>query len=96
MSHVLIRVVRLEGIHDGPGEVPDAERDAYLLAYDPDAHEGRGAATWTYEPEKARRFPTVMAAMECWSQQSTVRPLRPDGRPNKPLTAFSVEPVVVP
>lgn len=30
------------------------------------------------------------AAMECWKTQSTVQPLRDDGQPNRPLTAYNV------
>jgi hypothetical protein len=40
-------------------------------------------------------FEDHAAAMEVWTRQSRVRPLRPDGKPNRPLTAYtiSIEPL---
>lgn len=64
----------------------------YLQSSNPDANWGRGDETWTDELSEAKRFATFMDAMDCWKAQSTVRPIRPDGRPNRPLTAYSVEP----
>jgi hypothetical protein len=64
----------------------------YLQWSDPDARGGKGAERWTDDVAKAKKFGSFLEAMECWKAQSTVRPLRPDGRPNRPLTAFSVTP----
>ena len=64
----------------------------YLQDYNPEAHNGRGDATFTPDVAKAMKFDSFYAAMECWSRQSKTLPLRPDGKPNKPLTAFSVSP----
>lgn len=68
---------------------------SYLQSYDPDANGGRGDAVWTNDPANARRFDSPVDAWECWRQTSTVQPLRADGKPNRPLTAFTVtiEPV---
>jgi hypothetical protein len=60
----------------------------YIVAFDPDAAEGRGHAEHTYDKGKAKRFPTQEAAVEFWKQTSRVRPWRPDGKANRPLTAF--------
>jgi hypothetical protein len=64
----------------------------YLQSSDPDAHLGQGDETWTDELSEAKRFATFMDAMDCWKAQSTLRPFRSDGRPNRPLTAYSVQP----
>jgi len=64
----------------------------YLEWSDPDANNGMGAERWTSDPAKAKRFLTFEAALACWKAQSTVRPWRDDGRPNRPLTAYSVTP----
>jgi hypothetical protein len=64
----------------------------YLQSSDPDADSGFGAEVWTDDPAKALRFATFASAMACWQAQSNVRPFRPDGRPNRPLTAYSVLP----
>ena len=62
----------------------------YLQWSDPDAKGGRGDERWTGDIKKAKHFATFAEAMDCWTAQSTKRPYRPDGRPNKPLTAFSI------
>jgi len=64
-----------------------------LESYDPDAYDGRGDAAFTGDPAKAKRFPDSRAAMTEWTRQSVVRPLREDGKPNRPLTAFTVSPM---
>ena len=62
----------------------------YLEWSDPDANRGFGGERWTDDLAKAKKFKSFSEAMECWKAQSTVHPLRIDGRPNRPLTAFSV------
>lgn len=64
----------------------------YLEWSDPDANNGMGAERWTPELSKAKRFASFMDAMNCWKAQSTIRPYRDDGRPNLPMTAYSIEP----
>lgn len=63
----------------------------FLKTFDPDALEGRGLAAFTAKPEEALRYESVARALEAWNTQSTVKPFRPDGKPNKPLTAYTVE-----
>lgn len=63
----------------------------YLQSYDPEAHDGRGTATWTADRAKAHVYPDFAAAFEAWRQVPKARPTRPDGKPNRPLTSFSVE-----
>jgi hypothetical protein len=71
------------------GEGPIGE---YLEQYDVEAHDGRGFASFTDDPAKAMRFTDISEAVTAWRTQSKVRPLREDGKPNRPLTAFSMEP----
>lgn len=68
---------------------------AYLESFNPEAYDGRGVAEWTTDAARAARFPTREAAVRAWHGVPNCRPVRPDGRPNKPLTAYSlaVEPV---
>lgn len=52
-------------------------------------------AAWTSELAKAMRFTSPVEAMETWKIERTVDPpgvgrLVPDGKPNRPLTAFNV------
>jgi hypothetical protein len=67
----------------------------YLEWSNPDARHGRGDERWTAHLAKAKRFATFREAMECWKAQSTIRPFRPDGAPNRPMTAYSVSPVKI-
>jgi len=62
----------------------------YLKSYDPNAHGGRGTAEWTVDIAKAMVFPNPTALLRFWKQISKVQPIRPDGKPNRPLTAFSI------
>lgn len=67
----------------------------YLKSYDIEAHNGRGSAELTEHIKDALRFPDTKAALDAWKTQSKTMPLREDGKPNRPLTAFTVELVSV-
>ena len=43
---------------------------------------------FTKAPNKAKRFADIAEALEFYRTQSARRPLRDDGRPNRPLAAF--------
>ncbi len=64
----------------------------YLEDFDVDAFGGLGQADLTKNLDDALRFESSLAVFEAWTRQSTVMPLRADGKPNKPLTAFTIEP----
>jgi hypothetical protein len=64
--------------------------DQYLVSFDFDAMRGTGYGIFTDKPEHAMRFKTLRDAMEFWRTQSTIKPLRPDGMPNRPLTASTI------
>jgi hypothetical protein len=66
------------------------EEDAYVISCDVDARGGRGMFILGPHAD-AMRFPDVRAALTYWKRQSTVQPLRADGQPNRPLTAFTVD-----
>jgi hypothetical protein len=75
------------------GTATDLWADGYYLrSYEVD-HQPTGGPwiVFTTDVGEALRFPDAAAAMECWRQQSVAMPLRPDGRPNRPLTAYSIE-----
>lgn len=73
----------------------------YLVDYDPtwlDIGEyGLLIKTLKTSPDiaDAKRFDDAGAAFECWRMVSPNNPMRPDGKPNRPLTAFTVELVTV-
>lgn len=63
----------------------------YVVEIDVDANDGRGCTVGTLDIAKARRFPGLLEALDYIRRPSTVRPLRPDGAPNRPGTVFSYE-----
>lgn len=62
----------------------------WVRSCDVDADGGRGRLEITSDPALALRFPDFVAAWDYWRRQSTVEPLRFDGKPNRPLTALSI------
>jgi hypothetical protein len=67
---------------------PDAAEGQYVKRYDPTAYFGRGDLVTTPDKDDARRFPDVAAATEFWRQSAGTRP---DGKPNRPLTAWTID-----
>jgi hypothetical protein len=72
--------------------IADRVTTTYLLGFWPDRFGGRGEVTLTDDLDAARKFASFQDVMECWKTQSKVVPLRDDGKPNRPLTAFTVQP----
>lgn len=70
----------------------------YLKSFDPDGDPERGLSVWTPDIQQAQRFKTAGEAFRFWKQVRKSEPVRPDGKPNRPLTAFNVmfEPLSVP
>jgi hypothetical protein len=62
---------------------------AWLISYDPAGCDGCGDAAWSHDPAEAARF-----TAEEWTALHTAapvnRPVRPDGKPNRPITMFSL------
>jgi hypothetical protein len=63
--------------------------DKYLEDFDADAYDGRGYVQFTADKSRAKRFSDTAAALQFLRTQSTTHPLRPDGKPNRPLTAHT-------
>ena len=80
---------------------PKIEPPEWVTSFDPDG----GDQTLPYptghvesheDPKRAMRFASYADAMECWKQRSARTPWRPDGKPNRPMAAFTVEIVRLP
>jgi hypothetical protein len=87
--------LRIVGLVDGS---PSPFDGLYLVEYDPDrpgvSPDGRPMLAHivaTAERPQAREFPNALEAMKCWRTVSRTWPMRSDGQPNRPLTAFTVE-----
>lgn len=84
----MITVIKIVGnAHGGP----TGYGGTYVKGMDFEAFEGRGHLVVTHDRGKALEFPSIMAAMAYWQTTSKTVPLRPDGKPNRPLTAYTVE-----
>jgi len=74
-----------------------AETDIYLQSFDHEARDGFGVGVFTEDIGKAMRFVDVAEAMAFWQRSPTNHPIRSsDGKPNRPLTAWTVEIIRLP
>lgn len=83
-------VIKIIGVAGFP-DTPFAELGKYVESCDFEAYGGRGNVKVTTEVGKAKAFPSVAAAQDYWRTPSKVDPVRPDGKLNRPLTAYTVE-----
>lgn len=84
MTHAILIVA------DASGR-PSEHSGRLVSRYDPDYMGGLGRVWTSDRHADALLFETAAAAFEYWRQPSKVRPLRDDGKPNRPLTAFTVQ-----
>jgi hypothetical protein len=68
----------------------------YVRACDFDAGEGRGNVVTTTRQDRALMFGSFKDAFGYWQTVSRRYPLRPDGMPNRPLSAYHMEVVKCP
>jgi hypothetical protein len=81
-------VIKIIAQADGSPSPVDGQ---YLAEFDPDGFDGRGYARAVSDPRYAMIFHGNAAAFAYWKTQSTDKPFREDGQPNRPLTAYTVE-----
>lgn len=69
----------------------------YLKSYDLDwmwpDRKGTGMCELTKNIDEAMEFDSMSAVMDAWKQQSKKMPYRSDGKPNRPLSAFTISPI---
>jgi len=81
-------VIRAIGFANG---MPCPHEGQWLKSFKHEAFGGRGHGEFTDDLDEAMRFANNAEAFEFWGKQSKTVPYRPDGRPNKPMTALTVE-----
>ena len=86
---VIIRILEL-----ATGERTDAEGQ-FVQEYTPDGNDGRGDLLLTGNAGQAKRYPNAVAALRDWKRVSETHPVRLDGKPNRPMTAFTIRTVNV-
>lgn len=85
-------VIRILARADGtPVKGLEGGMNLFVKAYSLTDATGRGAVAVTHEPDKALRFDTKTACFTAWSATHQRVPVRPDGKPNKPLTSYHCE-----
>jgi hypothetical protein len=83
-----VKVIRAVGFANGQYCPHEGQ---YLKKADFEAFGGQGHMTFTNDVNKALKFATAGDALIFWQTTSKTRPKRPDGQPNRPLTALTVE-----
>jgi hypothetical protein len=86
---VVMKIVAPAGIMQNTTDIKSMV-DKFVESFDPDANSGRGELKVTALRHKALTFPDPAVAMMFWKTQSRVQPVRLDGKPNRPLTAWTV------
>lgn len=77
-----MKVIRCVSLADGsPGPA-----DQFLAAY----NNKTGESVWTNDRAKALKFVDAFTALLLWKSIHEMEPVRLDGKPNRPLTAFTV------
>lgn len=83
-------VVVIRAVAFANGE-PCPHAGEFLKTFDHEAYDGRGFGTFTRHVAEAMHFPDHPAAFEFWRRVPKCKRRRPDGKPNRPLTALTVE-----
>lgn len=81
-------IMRIEGMAD---RSPTVARGQFVSEFHANVNQGRGDLVLTRDPANAMRFRTKDAAFACW--QTQCKPpfdRRRDGKPNRPMTAYTV------
>lgn len=81
---------RIRIVSRATGERSEAD-GLWLKSYDPDGKLGMGEMVFTENRSDAKEYPTSREAIEEWKRISTTHPIRLDGKPNRPLTQFTIE-----
>jgi hypothetical protein len=87
-------VMRIVGLVQGGTTPIDG---LYLMEYDPGRDGTLGGQPITAHilctplKELAMKFDSLVELTETWKRTDPRNPTRPDGRPNRPLTAFTIE-----
>ena len=81
-------VIRILGLADGSD---DGCAGQWVHSFCPDGHNGTGDLVLTSNVAEAKRYDNAGDAIADWQAVSKTHPERPDGKPNRPMTAFTVE-----
>ena len=81
--------IRIVGLATGQ---PTKASGLWVKSYTPDGFGGRGDLVLTENQREAKVYESATAAIEDWQRVSATHPRRPgDGKPNRPMSAFTIE-----
>lgn len=80
-------IVRIVG---AVGDIATPHDGHFLMDWNPHTEYGHLEVYSTAIKYKAKRFAEAKDALDEWNTVSNVQPTRPDGKPNRPLTALSI------
>jgi hypothetical protein len=87
-------VLCIDGLNTGESTPFDGqyvqEYDPSKQGFDPTGRPMLCHLATTSDPNKALQFKDCVEALEAWKLVDSRNPVRADGQPNRPLTAFSV------
>ena len=89
-GRVVLRIVEAKGTVLPGGPSVEDPAGLYIRDYNPHYRFPIGMVTFTDDPYKAQSFASAIEALRFWKQEVGNTP-RADGKPNRPLTAFTVE-----
>lgn len=85
-------VIRLLGYATKPlWAEEDARPGEYLKFYDPDGDGGAGTIVTSPNIDEAIKYTSAIEAGRARNLISTILPVRLDGKPNRPLSAWHIE-----
>ena len=62
----------------------------WLKYFNHDTADGLGFGEFSADPTQAMKFDSAAELMAFWTKVSATKPVREDGKPNRPLTCVSV------
>jgi hypothetical protein len=65
-------------------------KPTFLKDFDFEHDHGQGRPVFTQKRSEAMKFDDPGKALDYWKTQSKKKPMRPDGKPNRPFTAWTV------
>jgi hypothetical protein len=83
MSVVIKIIERADG-------VPDNAEDCFVKSFDVEAYDGRGDLRVTPDLDDAKTFADASEALTFYRQRPKCHLWRTDGKPNRPLTAYTI------
>lgn len=77
-------------------EIHGTPVNEWLATFDIEYAGGVGVFTSTPDPQQAYPFDSLADVVSAWKRVSSTMPVRPDGKPNRPLSALTISPQVIP